>query len=126
MAEFNLTPKEARQKLAEALRSGKYNQARGRLGSPRGHRCLGVACEVFMQAEYGMRRACDGQEHPGFLFCIDQSSHLALPPPEIVEWLGAKTASEPRDNTLVSMNDSGRTFDEIADIVESEEEIYAY
>ena len=126
MATFNLSPKEARQKLAEALRSGKYTQARGRLGSQRGHCCRGVACEVFMQNENGMLRCDDEQLSPGYIFRLDGATHLALPPCEVVEWLGAKTSSEPNGNTLVSMNDNGRTFDDIAAVVESTEEIYAY
>ena len=79
-----------------------------------------------MQNENGMLRCEDEQSSPGYLFRLGGATHLALPPSEVVEWLGAKTASEPTGSTLVSMNDNGRTFGEIAGIVESEEEIYAY
>jgi hypothetical protein len=97
--------KEHRKLWVEALRSGKYQQAKGQLAAGGGFCCLGVACEVS-----------------GFRYDPD---YISLPQ-DVMEWLGVAVSNgEYRDGNdttyLTDQNDTlGKTFAEIADIIESE------
>ena len=119
---MNLTPEQARAKLVEALRSGKYVQARESLRSVDGERycCLGVACDLYREhaLEDWTRETASwhflGQEH--------------VLPERVGRWLGFKhhggvlknpiEGSGPALVSLVDMNDGGRSFAEIADVIE--------
>lgn len=97
-----------------ALRSGKIKQTRLRLGRDDGSRCcLGVACDVAVKA--------------GIIDTYDpDKTDLPL---DVTEWLGL-TEPEGRYRTvsggvtyLVSDNDfHQKTFEQIADIIESKPE----
>jgi hypothetical protein len=93
-----------------ALRSGNYNQGKGRLQSEYGYCCLGVACSVlipedkqeFNSADFLHGRMPDNQPNaPQWLKDIDND-------------FGIKT-----DRTLAELNDNdGLSFNEIADVLE--------
>lgn len=101
-------------KWVAALRSGEFTQGTGRLvardpdtNEVIGHCCLGVAC-VLAQRATGV----------GFV-------ERELPPRRVQRWLGLSTVEGTieGDFSLVEHNDNnGVTFDEIADLIESEPE----
>jgi hypothetical protein len=103
----------------DELRSGKYKQGQGYLFNDGCYCCLGVACELYQQKvgdleirEILDRRLYDGEE--GIL------------PEKVSKWLGLSTMEgdyfdEFRGTTtLHERNDDGDTFEEIADLIESE------
>lgn len=99
-----------------ALRSGKYQQTKKRLRGDTGHCCLGVLCELAVQ---------EGVIAPavkyGFYYFDNQFSLL---PKSVMVWSGIDTDAAnygvltPDDHALAHDNDSGKTFEEIADIIE--------
>lgn len=107
--------KEVMVKWVEALRSGKYEQGTGALNSDGKFCCLGVLCEVMGVPKYGegiFRRVCYGG--PG-----DNSTGLL--PISIREASGIRTSMGVYgDTNLANQNDQGKTFSEIADIIEKE------
>lgn len=94
----------------EALRSGKYKQTRKHLHKGEGYCCLGVACEVAgIPSDKGLP-APDGEP------CWTYLGYLGvLPDCLMVEDFAHTPAAE----TFIRMNDSGATFTEIADKIES-------
>ncbi len=107
-------------KWVEALRSGKYRQATGKLckidDCDHSYCCLGVACELYQQEVGGL----DIKIERDIRFYNEKSSDL---PFCVMDWLGL---AGPEGNhiameeSLAYKNDSGDTFDEIADLIESE------
>lgn len=100
----------------EALRSGKYKQVRGGLGNKDGHCCLGVLCEVM-----GVEKRL---LHSGwFGYGEDVYSYTDILSPVMCEQVGLKDSVghiQGTADSLASMNDEGKSFLEIADIIESE------
>ena len=108
-------------KWVAALRSGKWSQTRDQLRDiaeePCSYCCLGVACEIS-----GLGEWCDYSDY------VDEegSSELTLTP-AVKKWLGMKTADgelslNGRPNNLARLNDTGKTFSEIADIIEANQD----
>ena len=113
-------------KWVEALRSGKYEQGSGALkrrvdDGEYEFCCLGVACELFGS---GIRQRVrdDGcvvygeDWETGWFFSL---------PPEVMRALGLSGhmggfPTSLGTETLAGLNDTGKTFAEIADIIESE------
>ncbi len=93
----------------KALRSGKYNQAVGSLREMMdddgkiGHCCLGVACEV-VGARINMAKS------PGFIDNWRAIKGISKVP-SILRGTGSENDVV---DTLAGMNDSGKTFKEIA------------
>lgn len=106
-----------KQDWIDALRSGKYKQASGRLKGPDGFCCLGVACEL---AEIWPAKTL-GNSEPLI------TSKL---PKQVLDMLGGYTnaeydqripvgAGEISTNALSNMNDVSRlTFMQLADVLE--------
>ena len=95
-----------------ALRSGKYKQTKCALWARDGGSfcCLGVACDIYPYAEW---------EGGTFL------GRVTVLPPDVQGWLGInlvgglpRPAYSRGSTTLISLNDSGSTFDQIADVIE--------
>lgn len=111
MSKFKCKPEEARKLWVEALRSGKFAQAKECLRDKHGYCCLGVACELFRVHEgYG--------EWDGEAF-LENTGDM---PEDVRVWLGLRStngAMGERAETLASRNDSGMPFAVIADIIES-------
>lgn len=109
----------------EALRSGEFKQGRGTLcdgtfGDDK-YCCLGVACELAAREGLVTRQGSNVVR-----FIIEERSYTLYLPPEVRDWLGLREfggtfdiASEAR-KSLVNENDNGKSFSEIADIIESE------
>ena len=101
-----------------ALRSGEYKQGKGALRPTKNsYCCLGVACELYRQAEGGTWQNDDA----GFTF---QNNTKVLPPCVSV-WLGltfpgGSYLGGVYYDSLTAQNDGGSTFSEIADVIESE------
>jgi len=118
---------EIKSQWVEALRSGEYSQGVGSLRSPDNtFCCLGVLCDLYSKAEgveweagyYGI------DSDPSYYSMHDRG---ALPPTEVAKWAGMSSLelvgelSVPADEApvdLVSKNDSGISFEEIADMIE--------
>lgn len=111
--------REHRRLWVEALRSGKYKQARRRLKNPRTGAmcCLGVACEI---SGLGAFDSSGCYRTPG------EVSDDVLPL-SVRRWLGLISIDGAYgdltdDNCLAGLNDSGKRFSTIARIIESEPE----
>jgi hypothetical protein len=100
-----------------ALRSGEYEQTFGVLGNGSAHCCLGVACELAVKA--GLITS-ELDETGGCMIYKGRSGSL---PQEVRSMFGIKgEMGSYAGSTLARQNDSGKTFAEIADIIESEPE----
>lgn len=132
----------------EALRSGKYEQGNSVLRTADGkYCCLGVLCDIaamngVIPLPTKTERAVDagGGEIAAFYFGNDtgldrwgydndpdESRQLAYLPKSVVAWAGvprygdrywAEGAEHPE--SLAALNDAGKSFTEIADIIEAE------
>lgn len=114
-----------KERWVAALRSGRYQQTRGWLfrttptdTAPAGFCCLGVLCELAV--EDGVATAASG---PGYVASDsgdEEYVETSLLPRHVMEWAGLTTryGLNLGETTLSGLNDSGRSFDEIADIIE--------
>lgn len=107
MKKFKL-PKEFAKKWVEALRSGKYGQARNVLKESRKNEycCLGVAC-VISKVKKTKLLFNEWIED----YVVDGIKNF---PKELIGGFGNDLAYE-----LSKMNDNGKSFDEIADWIEA-------
>lgn len=119
---------EIRAEWIKRLRSGQYKQGKLRLRTSvdtmheRGmtkpnYCCLGVLCEIAV--EQGIIT------YDGHVYNSSGSSNNSLLPSVVVNWAGLRSESpfvvtpENESIALVSLNDNGRSFDEIADYIEN-------
>ena len=114
---MKLSPKEARSEWVKALRSGKYRQGTHVLRSPvdETYCCLGVACDLYADLEDNPMAKWEAGS--GWMFL----GHISTLPNKVVRWLGITRPSF--SEHLSSMNDSGKTFDEIASHIEMLEQV---
>ena len=118
------------QKLVDALRSGDYKQARDKLRRGDSYCCLGVACDISGLGEWGWHRGrleywVDGNALP---LENDEEvcpGYMTLPE-RVREWVGFADERGRYGGSehwsLMEHNDSGMSFQEIADLIESEPE----
>ena len=105
--------------LVAALRSGKYKQGRHFLRTQDGFCCLGVACDISGLGEWTFIE----EEFP-----YDYIGSDSLLPEEVREYFGFNdrsggfTNKEGNFNSLICLNDSTYTFEEIADVIEKRPE----
>jgi len=106
------------------LRGGEFKQTKSTLKDSEGFCCLGVLCQLHADMHPD---GCDLGFHEngsgGF-------SYLGVPgtlPPQVQEWAGIGHTNpevvvnrKGRDLSLAMLNDSGFTFDQIADVIEYE------
>lgn len=133
--------KEIKEKWVNALRSGDYHQTAGMLRrkgdefldftTPDSFCCLGVLCDLYCKSE---RDRWLPPDEPGFpAFGIQEQDDTGLPPcidktelPSCVMQWADLDCSNPRIEcemevrTLADLNDSGRSFKEIADLIEQQ------
>ena len=100
-------------KWLAALRSGQYRQTQSWLRRSDGYCCLGVACELYRQEVGGFwSNASD--------FVVNRRSSNSHLPVEVAQWLGLiQQGGMYEGGSLVELNDNGKSFAEIADIIES-------
>jgi hypothetical protein len=101
-------------KWVSALRSEKYKQAQGELRREDGYCCLGVACDladpngwVENTNSVGVRR---------YTYKYGEDKRGCDLPDNLVVMLDL---SENTMDTLITMNDNGKSFTEIADFIEN-------
>jgi len=98
-------------KWVKVLRSEKYKQTKKVLKDEKGYCCLGVACDL-----YGKEKNINW-EIDAFL---NQRTYL---PVDVRDWLGLNTnGGGYKGGVLANANDIGKSFKEIADIIELEPE----
>ena len=122
-----MTKKEIRQKWVEALRSGEYSQGKSKLRRKESDEkdsfcCLGVLCELAVKKGI----IPPALEEMNGVFTYDE--HDTLLPDRVVAWAGLKSDSGgfyreiKGKDSLVALNDGGKKFKTIANIIESEPE----
>ena len=148
---------EVKQQWLDALRSGEYEQTRGRLrrgmpldpedlddGYNAGYCCLGVLCDLAVKAgvtQLHEERPFEESDYENERNYVSYSYGVSegrkdssVLPPEVVKWAGLGNAVDavnpyveelPADAdeftpraTLASENDGGKSFEEIAKIIE--------
>lgn len=124
MPKVPLTP--VQQAWVDALRSGNYKQGQAVLRDADGRSCcLGVACEMAVDA------GVLSDEHVKTKYSEDAEKTVVFydraelyPPSTVVKWLGLRNdrggwdESARNNHTLAGANDDGKTFAEIADLIE--------
>lgn len=116
---FKLKPEEARAKWVESLRSGEYRQGTHSLrDNVGGFCCLGVACDLFRKEE----GVGEWDEDRNF-YTGSERVHGVLPC-LVRDWLGLREemghyGQAGSGTALYIDNDRGKSFAEIADIIES-------
>ena len=115
---MNLSPKKARSEWVKALRSGKYRQGTHVLRSPvdETYCCLGVACDLYADLEDNQMAKWEDDTAWTFL------GHVCTMPNQVGRWLGIKPKSS-FSQYLSARNDSGETFEKIADHIEMLEQV---
>ncbi len=105
----------------KALRSGKYNQATAVLSDGDSYCCLGVLCEISGVSDFKYESEFD------IVTYLGEGETL---PKKVMEFAGLRTCDGQTKNTvhpedgkstsiyLTELNDNGKTFDEIADIID--------
>ena len=123
------TPKDKTQfkKWLQALRSGKYKQAQGRLESPKGgeYCCLGVACKVLVPEAAITKELATT---PGSMFTKSKTVEVMTgtspnnqgAAPAWLKALAHVSVGPRRQNVMVYNDADKATFAEIADILEAE------
>lgn len=134
--------KEIKERWIAALRSGEYSQSAGYLGTDEGYCCLGVLCEIALQDQVVIKTK-DSSIDENFVYTskIDPVDRdYGVLPLAVVAWSGmpnrnpsitsAKEEVSPDifsklgdeydevTATLSGFNDSGATFEQIADLIE--------
>ena len=111
------------EKWVEALRSGEYQQGRLVLQNSRGaFCCLGVLCDLHRTDEGGewvtdhVGRTDGGKLYQPLLGGED----YALLPPAVQRWAGIRSNNPAaRGEILTDLNDDGRSFDDLADLIDT-------
>lgn len=108
-------------KWAEALRSGEYRQCKEVLQREEGFCCLGVLCDLHRQAKGGEWVGPDHHTHGGMVYQpAEGGEDYALLPEAVQEWAGIRGPNPSvRCDPLTILNDEGRKFDDLADMIEA-------
>lgn len=116
--------KEIAKEWVAVLRSGIYKQAIGRLKKEDGYCCLGVLCLIAKEkgaVDIDFVRSDDG----GCYFYFDEAAAdnpnvgITLLPKSVIDWAGMSSWNGNYPTGILSGdNDAGKTFAEIADIIE--------
>lgn len=107
----------------KALKSGDYSQCKNRLRTDSGYCCLGVLCDIGQEKLRNLGFEVDWVKSPddSTYYCFHWSDPLKewsheepnfLPDPLIL------IIGDGRQDELSRLNDSGASFEQIADIVE--------
>jgi hypothetical protein len=114
-----------KQQWVQALRSNEYTQAVGNLRTDKGYCCLGVLCDLYAK-ETGDEWTClHSAEEPPYDY-YRMKNQTSVLPDSIAEWAGLYDQNpfvnlyEDDKTTLADLNDKGKAFEEIADIIEEQ------
>lgn len=120
--------KERALELVAALRSGKYKQTKGYLHTDKGFCCLGVATDLAGVTWKVVGQAGNEQEH-AYYYAANRDVYLMSP--EVMEYFGFWCDEGRRRDgkpividgngysALTDANDSGVSFEKIADYIEA-------
>lgn len=118
-------------KWVAALRSGKYKQAKNILAKIKGphvsHCCLGVACELYIAEGHPLKVEVD-KHRDGYGPCKVYGGYADTPPTEVIKWLGLREDNGAfkfrvmGEESLAELNDAGKRFTTIANVIESQPE----
>lgn len=103
-----------KEKWMNALRSGEYSQTRGFLRTTEGFCCLGVLCDL-----YSKETETEWEEYEyAYSSFLEEFATL---PEKVMEWSGLKEPNPyfEQVGSLASLNDEGKEFIEIADMIEA-------
>ena len=100
--------KELETMWAAALRSGKYKQTKGALRTDEGYCCIGVLCDLVDPAGW------HSKDSSGF-YPWGNHAYTGNIPFLIADEIGARAHVE----WLPTLNDRGKTFEEIAVLIEA-------
>ena len=106
---------QVKEKWLSSLRSGDYQQTKSYLHKEDGFCCLGVLCDIYGK-EHNVEWNFD--EDGNYYKFQDHPATLSL---SVMEWAGVGSSNPYIGNvaeTLSGLNDTGFTFNEIADIIE--------
>jgi hypothetical protein len=137
-----MVKEDIKKKWLAALRSGEYVQGQSLLKTPDGNYCcLGVLCDLARKAgvvkvknvttDYGDEVAPMVITDTYFISATDPNDKSDIDLPGAVQdWAGLDSSNprvidtnssyESKNELLSSLNDSGRTFEEIADLIEDQ------
>ena len=104
-----------KERWTKALRSGEYEQGKGRLRKRDKFCCLGVLCDLYVRETPRAKWVDD---------TLDES--YCLLPQSVIEWSEIEDCSigspyikgGERQGTLAGLNDNGDSFERIADLIE--------
>jgi hypothetical protein len=134
---------EVKEKWVEALRSGDYTQAKGKLtktdpdGEPVGYCCLGVLCDLALLDGVDLDIEAKTVEYlndpASKMHFLTYNAYSDMQPEEVNVWAGLSRGGDTVEDptrpgifissataaeVLAGLNDNGSTFEEIADIIE--------
>jgi hypothetical protein len=104
-----------KQKWVDALRSGDYQQTQRYLRTNSGFCCLGVLCDLYGKENNVEWNLANNGHNYEFQ---NMESYL---PSSMRKWADLEYCDPPvndEESTLVRLNDSGSTFEQIADVIE--------
>jgi len=102
-------------KWTQALRSGDYKQGTGHLHSENKFCCLGVLCDISNLDDW---RVEEGSAYLRY----GSNNAFGILPSKVEDWAGMKSQEgiiKSKETNLYTLNDGGKTFEEIADIIET-------
>jgi hypothetical protein len=112
---------EVKRKWIEALKSGEYEQGHHSLKTKEGDRvtycCLGVLCDLYGK-EHGNRWGKRRNQYPTFM------KEMSALPKKVMEWAGIDTSTgeirykNGNRTALIRLNDNGKSFKQIAKVIE--------
>jgi hypothetical protein len=108
---------EIAKKWITALRSDKYEQGKDRLCRDGKFCCLGVLCELAVEASVCEKKECI----TGIYYGIGSYINNQVLPIPVMMWTNINNPQglvPSKNNTLACLNDNGTTFSEIANIIE--------
>lgn len=111
-------------KWVKALRSGEYLQGRGYLAQEENgeHKfcCLGVLCNIYQEEKGGLKISTS--KYNDDIYSYNGNNSTAID--EVMKWSGLKNElgkfkyKNNRTGDLATLNDNGKSFKQIADIIE--------
>lgn len=105
---------EMKQKWVEALRSGKYRQGKNYLNANGAFCCLGVLCDLSGEGKWVPDKDVELAGVQKYVVNVRFNGNRACLPVEIAEKYDVHNPGP-----LITMNDGGKTFAEIADYIEA-------
>ena len=107
-----------KQKWVSALRSGGYQQTKGRLHDEDGFCCLGVLCDLYLKEN---QLEWEPSTHYNNVYMFQDM--VGCLPVSVKEWADLEYCNprvDDQTDSLIGLNDSGSTFEQIADVIEEQ------